>query len=161
MSSPASAASEWTRVVDKVAPMIDGNGISNYDQLPSLTAASSVTSHLAPSTESGGTFPPKDAGKSPSLHTRNGDSNQSAHQEALHIEVSQHGMGGTASKTSDEDAERSAGPRESKAAAVRKVTISDFVRFATPTNTAFNLVGIVAACAAGAAQPLMTIVSLP
>lgn len=50
---------------------------------------------------------------------------------------------------------------ESENASSRKVTLSDFVRFATPANTAFNLVGLVAACAAGAAQPLMTIVSLP
>lgn len=41
----------------------------------------------------------------------------------------------------------------------RKVTFMDFVRYATVTESTLNAIGILAACAAGASQPLMTIVS--
>lgn len=49
------------------------------------------------------------------------------------------------------------GPQDAKDGD-RKVTIADFVRFATVTDSMMNCIGILAACAAGASQPLMTIV---
>ncbi|PWN25584.1 putative Leptomycin B resistance protein pmd1 [Jaminaea rosea] len=55
--------------------------------------------------------------------------------------------------SSDEDSE------ESDSEKVYRATLYDlFFRFATPFDLAFNAVGIVTAIAAGAAQPLMTIV---
>jgi hypothetical protein len=46
-------------------------------------------------------------------------------------------------------------------AAPKPVGIMEFARYATKTNTTLNIIGILAAVVAGAAQPLMTIVSDP
>lgn len=45
-----------------------------------------------------------------------------------------------------------------KDAPLKPIGIKEFARYATRTNTILNIIGILAACAAGAAQPLMTIV---